>query len=76
MTEFLSLSDAIAAYVHDGSTVALEGFTRLIPFAVGHEIIRQEQCETTIAESTHLEPLESGSHAAGWRQDGCRIPEC
>src|SRR5437867_13037738 len=30
----------------------------------------------TIAESTYLEPLESGSHAAGWRQHGCRIPEC
>src|SRR5437773_9216569 len=31
---------------------------------------------TSIAESTYLEPLESGSHAAGWRQHGCRIPEC
>ena len=43
MTDFLSLPDAIAAHVHDGSTVALEGFTHLIPFAAGHEIIRQRQ---------------------------------
>src|SRR5712691_4450604 len=41
MTSFLSLHDAIAEYVQDGSTVALEGFTHLIPFAAGHEIIRQ-----------------------------------
>lgn len=37
----LSLSDAIARHVHDGQSVALEGFTHLIPFAAGHEIIRQ-----------------------------------
>jgi glutaconate CoA-transferase subunit A len=36
MTQFLSLSDAIATYVRDGSTVALEGFTHLIPFVAGH----------------------------------------
>ena len=41
MTDFLSLPDAIAAHVSDGCTVALEGFTHLIPFAAGHEIIRQ-----------------------------------
>jgi len=37
----LSLADAIARFVHDGDSVALEGFTHLIPFAAGHEIIRQ-----------------------------------
>jgi glutaconate CoA-transferase, subunit A len=36
-----SLADAIAAHVHDGDCVALEGFTHLIPHAAGHEIIRQ-----------------------------------
>ena len=36
-----TLSEAIAAHVRDGSCVALEGFTHLIPFAAGHEIIRQ-----------------------------------
>jgi glutaconate CoA-transferase subunit A len=39
----LSLSDAIARHVHDGQSVALEGFTHLIPFAAGHEIIRQQR---------------------------------
>lgn len=37
----LSLADAVARFVHDGDSVALEGFTHLIPFAAGHEIIRQ-----------------------------------
>jgi glutaconate CoA-transferase subunit A len=41
MARFLSLPEAIADYVHDGDAVALEGFTHLIPFAAGHEIIRQ-----------------------------------
>ena len=38
---FLALKDAIAQHVEDGQTLALEGFTHLIPFAAGHEIIRQ-----------------------------------
>jgi len=41
MAEFLSLHDAIAANLHDGDAVAMEGFTHLIPFAAGHEVIRQ-----------------------------------
>ena len=41
MAEFLSLHDAIAANLHDGDIVAMEGFTHLIPFAAGHEVIRQ-----------------------------------
>jgi glutaconate CoA-transferase subunit A len=41
MTQFLSLAAAIEQYVPDGACVALEGFTHLIPFAAGHEIIRQ-----------------------------------
>ncbi len=41
MAEFLTLHDAIAANVRDGDTVAMEGFTHLIPFAAGHEVIRQ-----------------------------------
>jgi glutaconate CoA-transferase, subunit A len=36
-----SLRDAVATHVHDGDTVAMEGFTHLIPHAAGHEIIRQ-----------------------------------
>ena len=41
MARFLTLPEAIAEFVHDGDAVALEGFTHLIPFAAGHEIIRQ-----------------------------------
>ena len=39
--ELCTLREAIARYVCDGQTIALEGFTHLIPFAAGHEIIRQ-----------------------------------
>jgi glutaconate CoA-transferase, subunit A len=39
--QLLPLSNAIAAHVHDGQSIALEGFTHLIPFAAAHEIIRQ-----------------------------------
>jgi glutaconate CoA-transferase subunit A len=52
MTEFLSLRDAIAAYVPDASTVALEGFTHLIPFAAGHEIVRQRRRDLTLVRMT------------------------
>jgi glutaconate CoA-transferase subunit A len=52
MTEFLSLSDAIAAHVRDGDAIALEGFTHLIPFAAGHEIIRQRRRELTLVRMT------------------------
>jgi glutaconate CoA-transferase subunit A len=41
MAEFLSLSDAIAGNVRDSDSVAMEGFTHLIPFAAAHEVIRQ-----------------------------------
>ena len=37
----LGLAEALALHVHDGQSVALEGFTHLIPFAAGHELIRQ-----------------------------------
>jgi glutaconate CoA-transferase, subunit A len=52
MTEFLSLPDAIAAYVPDASTIALEGFTHLIPFAAGHEIVRQRKRDLTLVRMT------------------------
>jgi glutaconate CoA-transferase subunit A len=42
VTEFLELSKAIERFVKSGDTVAMEGFTHLIPFAAGHEIIRQK----------------------------------
>jgi glutaconate CoA-transferase, subunit A len=48
----MPLPDAVSAHVHDGDTIALEGFTHLIPFAAGHEIIRQERCELTLVRLT------------------------
>src|SRR3974390_3106988 len=41
MAEWLSLAEAVAGNVRDGDTVAMEGFTHLIPFAAGPHIIRQ-----------------------------------
>ncbi|MBS3940826.1 MAG: CoA transferase subunit A [Actinobacteria bacterium] len=52
MAEFVSLRDAVARYVHDGDTVAMEGFTHLIPFAAAHEIIRQRRRNLTLIRMT------------------------
>jgi len=52
MAEFLSLRDAVNKHIHDGDTVAMEGFTHLIPFAAGHEIIRQEKRDLTLIRMT------------------------
>src|SRR5688572_11184563 len=52
MPRFLSLADAIAEHVGDGDTVALEGFTHLIPFAAGHEVIRQQRRNLTLVRMT------------------------
>jgi len=48
----LPLDEAIAELVHDGDTVALEGFTHLIPVAAGHEIIRQRRRDLTLVRMT------------------------
>ena len=47
-----TMRDAIAELVHDGDTVAIEGFTHLICFAAGHEIIRQRKRDLTLARLT------------------------
>ncbi len=52
MASFLSLHDAVAEYVQDGITVALEGFSHLIPFAAGHEIIRQRKRDLCLVRMT------------------------
>ena len=52
MSKLCSLSDAISQYVHDGDTVYCAGFTHLIPFAAGHEIIRQKRRNLTLARAT------------------------
>ena len=46
------MRDAIADLVRDGDTVAIEGFTHLISFAAGHEIIRQGRRDLTLARMT------------------------
>ena len=46
------LSDAIRELVHDGDTVALEGFTHLIPHAAGHELVRQGRSHLTLIRMT------------------------
>jgi glutaconate CoA-transferase subunit A len=52
MTKLVPLSDAIAASVNDGDVVYAAGFTHLIPFAAGHEIIRQRKKDLTLARAT------------------------
>jgi glutaconate CoA-transferase subunit A len=52
MSQFLPLRDAVAEFVRDGQTLALEGFTHLIPFAAGHEIIRQGVKNLTLVRMT------------------------
>lgn len=47
-----TLREAVATHVADGMTVALEGFGHLIPFAAGHEIIRQGRRDLTVCRMT------------------------
>jgi len=48
----ISLADAVGRYVQDGASIALEGFTHLIPFAAGHEIIRQRKRDLHLIRMT------------------------
>jgi glutaconate CoA-transferase subunit A len=52
MSKVTSMRDAVAEVVHDGDVVAIEGFTHLICFAAGHEIIRQRKHDLTLARLT------------------------
>ena len=52
MSRFLSLAQAVAETIRDGDTVAMEGFTHLIPHAAGHEIIRQRKKRLTVIRMT------------------------
>jgi glutaconate CoA-transferase, subunit A len=52
MAELLSLEEAVRELVNDGDSVALEGFTHLIPFAAGHEVIRQGRRDLTLIRMT------------------------
>jgi glutaconate CoA-transferase subunit A len=52
MGKICSLQDAVSQFVHDGDCLYAAGFTHLIPFAAGHEIIRQQKRNLTIARAT------------------------
>jgi glutaconate CoA-transferase subunit A len=52
MARFMTLADAVAETVRDGDTVAMEGFTHLIPYAAGHEVIRQGRRDLTLIRMT------------------------
>jgi glutaconate CoA-transferase subunit A len=52
MSKLMSMKEAIGRFVGDGDLVVMEGFTHLIPFAAGHEIIRQRKKDLTIARLT------------------------
>src|SRR6478736_4064565 len=52
MTKLVPLSEAIAKHVNDGDSVYAAGFTHLIPFAAGHEMIRQRKKDLTLARLT------------------------
>ncbi|HSX86999.1 MAG TPA: CoA transferase subunit A [Pseudomonas sp.] len=52
MVELISLGEAVERFVNDGDSIALEGFTHLIPTAASHEIIRQNKRELTLVRMT------------------------
>ena len=52
MSKLRDMEGAIDAAVEDGQTMYLGGFTHLIPFAAGHEIIRQGYEGLTAARAT------------------------
>jgi glutaconate CoA-transferase subunit A len=52
MPKLCSLQEAVSQFVEDGNTIYAAGFTHLIPFAAGHEIIRQQKKNLTLARAT------------------------
>ena len=52
MAQIVTLAEAISATIADGDTVAMEGFTHLIPHAAGHEVIRQRKRDLTLVRMT------------------------
>jgi glutaconate CoA-transferase subunit A len=52
MAQLLTLAEAIEESLRDGDTVAMEGFTHLIPHAAGHEVIRQKRRRLTLVRMT------------------------
>jgi glutaconate CoA-transferase, subunit A len=52
MADIVSLPEGVAALVRDGDAVALEGFTHLIPFEAGHEVLRQGRRDLELIRMT------------------------
>ncbi len=52
MAELVELAEGVAELVRDGDAVALEGFTHLIPFAAGHEVMRQGRRDLELVRMT------------------------
>src|ERR687893_1219251 len=52
MAEIVGLAEAVGELVRDGDAVAMEGFTHLIPFAAGHEVLRQGRRELELIRMT------------------------
>jgi glutaconate CoA-transferase subunit A len=52
MSKVMTMKEAIGRFVKDGDLIVMEGFTHLIPFAAGHEIIRQRRKDLTLARLT------------------------
>src|ERR1700734_3835760 len=52
MAEIVSLAEAVEQAIHDGDVIAMEGFPHLIPFAAGHEVIRQRRRDLTLVRMT------------------------
>lgn len=52
MAEITTLREAVSALLRDGDFVSMEGFTHLIPFAAGHEVIRQNKKNLTLVRMT------------------------
>jgi glutaconate CoA-transferase, subunit A len=51
-SKVVSMAEAVRDLVHDGDTLAIEGFTHLISFAAGHEVIRQRKRDLTLCRLT------------------------
>lgn len=64
----LTMRRAVSRFVRDGDTVALEGFTHLIPFAAGHEIIRQRRRDLTLVRLTPDLLMDQMIHAGTARR--------
>src|SRR5712692_5079222 len=52
MSRFLTLAEAVDSTIREADTVTMEGFTHLIPFAAGHEVIRQRRRHLTLIRMT------------------------